>query len=267
MNSWNKLAAVLLLLFTALISSCTSYKQVPYLQEAEHFKSQLNPEMYDAKIMPKDLLTVIVSCEDPVLAVPFNFVAATRGTQNVVTEVSMGSRGTLQSYLVDNDGYIEMPVLGRVKIGGLNKREAEEVIANRVKAYIKAPMVTVRMANYKISVLGEVKHPSTFTVPNEKINIFEALALAGDMTIYGMRTNVKLIREQSDGEKHIEILDLTSSDIINSPYYYLQQNDILYVQPNKTKAKNSDISQSTTIWISVTSILLSVANLVIAITN
>jgi len=110
-------------------------------------------------------------------------------------------------------------------------------------------------------------HPSTFTVPNEKINIFEALALAGDMTIYGMRTNVKLIREQSNGEKHIEILDLTSSDVINSPYYYLQQNDILYVQPNKTKAKNSDISQSTTIWISVTSILLSVANLVIAITN
>jgi len=237
------------------------------LQEAEHFKSQPNQKMYDAKIMPKDLLTVIVSCEDPVLAVPFNFVAATRGTQNVVTEVSMGSRGTLQSYLVDNDGYIEMPVLGRVKIGGLNKREAEAVIANRVKAYIKAPMVTVRMANYKISVLGEVMHPSTFTVPNEKINIFEALALAGDMTIYGMRTNVKLIREQSNGEKHIEILDLTSSDVINSPYYYLQQNDILYVQPNKTKAKNSDISQSTTIWISVTSILLSVANLVIAITN
>lgn len=267
MNSWNKLTAVLLLLFVVLISSCTSYKQVPYLQEAEHFKSLSNQEMYDAKIMPKDLLTIIVSCEDPVLAVPFNFVAATRGTQNVVTEVSMGSRGTLQSYLVDNDGYIEMPVLGRVKIGGLNKREAEDMIAGKVKEYIKDPMVTVRMANYKISVVGEVARPSTFTVPNEKINIFEALALAGDMTIYGMRTNVKLIREDNNGEKHIEVLDLTSSDVINSPYYYLQQNDILYVQPNKTKAKNSDISQSTTIWISVTSILLSVANLVIAITN
>jgi len=121
--------------------------------------------------------------------------------------------------------------------------------------------VTVRMSNYKISVLGEVARPGTFTVSNEKVNVLEALAMAGDLTIWGMRDNVKLVREDAAGKREIIELDLTYAEIITSPYYYLQQNDILYISPNKTKAKNSDIGSSTSLWFSATSILVSVASL------
>ena len=127
------------------------------------------------------------------------------------------------------------------------------------------PIVNVRMTNYKISVLGEVNHPGTFTVSNEKVNVLEALAMAGDMTVYGLRDNVKLIREDADGRRQIIPLNLNDAGVIVSPYYYLQQNDIIYVTPNKTKAKNSDIGSSTSLWFSATSILVSIASLVINI--
>ena len=119
------------------------------------------------------------------------------------------------------------------------------------------------MTNYKISVLGEVARPGMFTINNEKVNIFEALALAGDLTIWGQRDNVKLIREDAAGQREIININLNKADIVTSPYYYLQQNDILYVTPNKTKAKNSDIGQSTSLWFSATSILVSIANLIL----
>ena len=121
------------------------------------------------------------------------------------------------------------------------------------------------MANYKISVLGEVARPGTFTVGNEKVNILEALAMAGDMTVYGIRDNVKLIREDATGKREIITLNLNNADLVLSPYYYLSQNDILYVTPNKTKAKNSDIGSSTTLWFSATSILVSIASLIVNI--
>ena len=121
------------------------------------------------------------------------------------------------------------------------------------------------MGNYKISVIGEVNGPGTFTVSNEKVNIFEALAMAGDMTIYGIRDNVKLIREDHTGKREIVTLNLNDRNILQSPYYYLQQNDILYVTPNKTKAKTSNISSSTTIWFTVVTTLVSLASLIISI--
>lgn len=137
-----------------------------------------------------------------------------------------------------------------------------------MKDYLKeTPIVTVRMTNYKISVLGEVSRPGSFTISNEKVNIFEALAMAGDMTIYGIRDQVKLIREDAEGKRNIYTLDLNKADVITSPYYYLQQNDILYVTPNKTKAKNSDIGNSTTLWFSATSIIVSIASLLVNIFN
>ena len=121
------------------------------------------------------------------------------------------------------------------------------------------------MVNYKISVLGEVAHPGTFTVSNEKVNVLEALAMAGDMTVYGVRTNVKLIRESAQGKQEIIELDLTKSDIVLSPYFYLRQNDVLYVTPNKTKAKNSDVGNTTTVLLSATSVLVSLASLLVTI--
>ena len=127
------------------------------------------------------------------------------------------------------------------------------------------PVVTVRMSNYKISVLGEVNRPGMFTVSNEKINIFEALALAGDLTIYGVRDRVKLIRENSMGKKHVVMLNLNNAEIINSPYYYLQQNDIVYVEPNIVKARNSSVGTTTSLWLTGTSILVSIATLLYTI--
>ena len=244
-----------------MMASCSSYKNVPYLQNAEEIvAAQKELPLYDAKIMPKDLLTVTVNTTDPEAAAPFNLTTQT--PVNVARQNSVTTQATLQQYLVSNEGIIDFPVLGQLKVGGLTKSEAESLIRERLKPYLKeVPIVTVRMANYKISVLGEVARPGTFTVSNEKVNVLEALAMAGDMTIWGMRDNVKLVREDANGKREIVFLDMTNADIITSPYYYLQQNDILYVTPNKTKSKNSDVGQSTSLWFSATSILVSVASL------
>ena len=170
------------------------------------------------------------------------------------------------TYLVDNDGLIDFPVLGRLKVGGLTKTEAENMIREGLKPYInEVPIVTVRMANYKISVLGEVARPGTFTVSNEKVNIFEALALAGDMTVWGVRNDVKLIREDADGQRMVMSLNLNDANIINSDYYYLQQNDVVYVTPNKVKARNSDIGSATSLWFTAGSMLVSIASLLVNI--
>ena len=246
-----------------LLSSCASYKQVPYLQDAELINSiQESLPMYDAKIMPKDLLTITINTTDPEVAAPFNLTVQT--SVNVAHSSSLTHQPTLQQYLVSNEGTIEFPVLGTLQVGGLTKGEAETLIRGKLGEYLKeTPIVTVRMSNYKISVLGEVARPGVFTIGNEKVNIFEALAMAGDLTIWGMRDNVKLIREDADGQRNIIYLNLNRADIVTSPYYYLQQNDILYVTPNKTKAKNSDIGQSTNLWISGTSILVSLVNIIV----
>ena len=247
-----------------LLASCQSYKKVPYLQDSgEVQRAVAEAELYDARIMPKDLLTIVVSCSDPELAMPFNLTVATpvSASQNSLT-----NQPALQQYLVDNRGNIDFPVLGTLHIGGLTKGEAESLIKEKLKGYIKEnTIVTVRMANYKISVIGEVNAPGTFTISNEKVNLFEALAMAGDMTVDGLRDNVRLIREDADGHQHIITLDMNRADIVQSPYYYLQQNDILYVTPNKTKAKTADISTSTTIWFSVVGTLVSLASLIITI--
>ena len=220
--------------------------------------------LYDARIMPKDLLTIVVSCpEEPELAIPFNLVASSPLSQE---SKYLTSQPVLHQYLVDNEGNIDFPIIGNIHIGGLIKSQAEQLIKDKLQPQFReVPIVTVRMVNYKISVIGEVAHPGTFTISNEKVNIFEALAMAGDMTVYGIRDKVKLIREDNQGKREIITLNLNDSDIINSPYYYLQQNDILYVTPNKTISKNSGISNSTTIWISVVGTLVSLASLITTI--
>ena len=246
-----------------LFSGCSSYKQVPYLQDADMVNDiQKTLPMYDAKIMPKDLLTITVNTTDPEAAAPFNLTVQT--AFNTARSTSLNQSPILQQYLVSNEGTIDFPVLGNLQVSGLTKNEAESLIREKLGTYLKeTPIVTVRMTNYKISVLGEVARPGMFTINNEKVNIFEALALAGDLTIWGQRDNIKLIREDAAGQREIINLNLNKADIVTSPYYYLQQNDILYVTPNKTKAKNSDIGQSTSLWFSATSILVSIANILV----
>lgn len=252
------------LLVALLFTACQSYKKVPYLQDMDVVaRTEQQAKLYDAKIMPKDLLTIVVSCSSPELAAPFNLTVAT--TSNLSTNYAT-TQPVLQQYLVDNEGKVKFPILGELQLGGLTKRAAEQLIGDKLKPYIKEPpIVTVRMVNYKISVIGEVTRPGTFTITNEKVNLLEALAMAGDMTVYGLRDSVKLIREDALGRQEIVTMDLNKAETILSPYYYLQQNDIVYVVPNKTKARNSDIGTSTSLWFSATSILVSVASLLVNI--
>lgn len=255
------------LLAAGVMSSCTSYKNVPYMQDIETVNNYGKEiPLYDAKIMPKDLLSITVNTTDPQAAAPFNLTMQTNLNVALAQNAYTTAQPTLQQYLVNNKGEIDFPVIGRIKVGGLTKNQAEDLIREKLQPYLKeAPIVTVRMSNYKISVLGEVARPGSFTVSNEKVNVLEALAMAGDMTVYGVRTNVKLIREDADGKREIIPLDLTKSDLVLSPYFYLKQNDILYVTPNETKAKSSDIGTTTTTWISATSILISLASLIVNI--
>lgn len=250
-----------------LLTACQSYKKVPYFQNVEVVnEAEQQEKLYDAKIMPKDLLTIVVSCTNPELAIPFNLTVASNAGIAVSTSSYVTTQPVLQPYLVDNEGNINFPVLGELKLGGLTKREAEQLIIDKLKPYMKeTPIVTVRMVNYKISVIGEVTRPGTFTISNEKVNLLEALAMAGDMTVYGLRDNVKLIREDANGKQQIVTLDLNKAETILSPYYWLQQNDIVYVTPNKAKARNSDVGNSTSLWFSATSILVSIVSLLVNI--
>lgn len=254
--------------FVVLLSlaGCTSYKNVPYMQNPDVVNSYRDSlPLYDAKIMPKDLLSITVNTTDPEAAAPFNLTVQTP-LNAALTNINTTTQPSLQQYLVNNEGQIDFPVIGRLTVGGLTKNQVEDLIRAKLMPYLKeTPIVTVRMANYKISVMGEVNRPGIFTVSNEKVNVLEALAMAGDMTVYGVRDNVKLVREDATGKREIITLNLNDASLILSPYYYLRQNDIIYVSPNKTKARNSDIGSSTTILVSITSVLVSVASLLVNI--
>ena len=245
----------------ALLSSCGSTKDVAYFKNSQEADLSKSSFLYDARIMPKDQLTITVSAINDEAATPFNMTVPTPYTVN---SRSTYSQAMLQTYLVDNNGNITFPIIGEIHLGGLTKSEAEKLIEQKIKPFMAGeenPIVTVRMTGYQISVLGEVSRPGTFTVSREKITILEALAQAGDLTIYGVRNNVKLIREDATGKKMIVEMDLNDANIINSPYYYLQQNDVVYVEPNKVKARNSTVGTTTSLWFTSVSILISLSSL------
>ena len=211
--------------------------------------------------MPKDELTITVNTTNAEASLPFNLLMQNAYQQG--RTLSTGG-GTLMPYLVDTEGCINYPIIGRLHVAGLTKRECERLIQEKIQPYLaesENPIVTVRMSSYSISVLGEVARPGSYMVSREEINIFEALAQAGDLTIYGVRDRVKLIRKDASGKKEIHTLNLNDADIVNSPYYYLQQNDVVYVEPNKVKAQNSSVGSMTTLWFSATSILISLTSL------
>ena len=146
-------------------------------------------------------------------------------------------------YLIDKDGMIDFPIIGKIKIAGLDRNEAIELLKNQLSVYIKKPIVNIRILNYKITVIGEVSKPGTFTIPNERITILEAIGIAGDLTITGKRNNVLIIRD-IDGQKINFRVDLTKNELFKSPVYYLNQNDVVYVEPNRTKINSSAINPS-----------------------
>jgi polysaccharide export outer membrane protein len=155
--------------------------------------------------------------------------------------VSTTTTSTPNTYLVDKEGGIDLPLIGRVMLRGLTTAAAKNIIRNKASTFLKDAIVTVRLQNFKVTVLGEVARPANYIVPNERVSLLDAIGMAGDLTIYGRRENILLIREQ-EGKKTLTRLNLNSSKIFQSPYYYLQQNDIVYVEPNKQREASSDIT-------------------------
>lgn len=259
------LLPIVMLTVALLLGSCSSVKKVAYFQNIDTLSLASSKGLYDARIMPKDLLTITVVTSDPDAAKPFNLsVQSTLGAGGKIG----GSSGSLLQYLVDNNGEIDYPVVGKLKVEGLTKTECENLISEKIKPYLASeehPVVTVRMSSYRVTVAGEVAKPSVVPVTTEKMSIMEAIAQAGDLTVYGKRDNVLLIREDANGQKEAHRLNLNDASLINSPYYYVQQNDYIYVEPNKAKASSSAIGQSTTLWISLVGIMTSVASLLVNI--
>lgn len=251
---------IVLITVVVLLDSCSSAKRVAYFQNIDSVDLSASQGLYDAKIMPKDMLTIIVNTTNPDAARPFNLYSAIVSGQS--------GNNNMQGYLVDNSGNINFPVIGKVHVSGLTKGQCEDLIREKIMPYMSGtenPVVTVRMSSFRVTVAGEVNSPGVVPVNSEKMSVIEALAQAGDLTIYGRRDNVLLIRENELGQKSQVRINLNDANFINSPYYYVQQNDIIYVQPNKVKAKSSSIGTSTTLWISGVGILTSLASLVVNI--
>ena len=248
-----------------------TYKKINYLQDVNGDTTMTMKVNKGIIIQPQDQLSIIVTSRDPKMAVPFNLSVSTFYTGSELSS-STGASQRITGYIVDNAGDIQFPSLGTVHVAGLNRWELQELIRSRLSdsGLLKDAVVTVEFLNFKVYVLGEVTAPGTYTVTGDKITILQALALARDLTIYGQRDNVQVIREQN-GRRQIYKLDLTDSGIFASPAYYLQQNDVVYVTPSKVRAGQGEINEnyfkSGSFWISLASISMTTINFIIALTN
>ncbi|NHM06420.1 polysaccharide export protein [Flavobacterium sp. CYK-4] len=248
MKLFTKSSYIFMVSLLLILSGCADKKKLVYLQGIDNQKNYDNSLRYEIKLQPDDLLSIVVTAENPEVTTPFN-LPLIQG--NVTTNSQTG-----RTFLIDNDGYIEYPVLGRIKLGGLTRTEATAKLTQMVSNYINNPVITVRIMNYKVSVLGEVAKPGSFNIPGERITVLEALSLAGDLTIYGKRKNILLIRDD-EGKKTYTRIDLTDSQLLNSSNFYLAQNDILIVEPNKPKLNSSIVGPNIGLWLTSISVMLS----------
>lgn len=221
-----------LLIVFLFVASCKPKENMIYMSN-HNFEQETTQARYSGlKIKEGDILEIVVSAFDENAVKPFNL--STVNSTNLPSGNDSGSKSN--QYVVSTDGYISFPVLGKVFCRGMTKQQLNDDLEQRLKAYLTDPMISIKLVNLNISVLGEVKSPGVKTSQNERINLFQALALAGDMTEAGDRTKVKLLRYSEETKKDTVIaLDFSEASIVNSPYYYLQQNDILYVEPDKNK--------------------------------
>jgi len=242
-----------ILVFIALCSSCGSTKKTLYFSDLDSTRIKQIPavEFTEPLIQTDDILSITVQTIDPSASVPVNQTAPS----------SMGNSApnsaAVNGFLVDKNGNVEVPMLGIIKVSGLTTMEAKELVRARANKYYKNPTIQVRFANFKITVLGEVAKPASYIVPNEKVSVLDAISLAGDLTIYGKRQNIMLIRDYGTWKDVIR-LDLGSSSLMSSPYFYLKQNDVLYVEPNKAKtaANNAPKNQLITIVLAVATLIV-----------
>ena len=228
------------------LTSCVSSKKIVYFQEEVGKSVASIPQKYEPLLEADDLLTITVAAINTEAAVPFNLFE--------------GAQSTPIQYLVNSNGEIDFPVLGTLKVAGLTTKELSEQLKIRLKDYLKNPTVNIRLVNFKVTILGDVKAPGAYTIPSERITIIEALGLAGDLQIQGNRKSVTLIREKG-GERTFVPIDLTSKKLFDSPYYFLAQNDVIYVEPNKVKINSSGVGANTSIIFSSISILITLITL------
>mgnify|MGYP003940926383 CR=1 FL=1 len=250
------------LVFVGLLSSCVVTKKTVYFNniDTDSLKATALPQYHDPVIQPDDILSITIQTIDPASTAVVNQVSAIPAVG--ASSASTVGNQVITGFLVDKEGNVSIPMLGNIRLAGLTTYEARKLIAEHASRYFKDPTVQVRFANYKITVLGEVARPATYTVPNEKVTLLDAIGLAGDLTIYGKRENVLLIRDNGD-EKEFVRLDLNSSATINSPYFYLKQNDVIYVEPGKGKVAATNAARTQTI--SIVSSIISV--LIVALTR
>lgn len=249
-----------------LLCSCGTTKNIVYFQNRLVDQPEKIDKQAGIVIQPKDMLSIVVSGRNPELVAMFNLPVISYQAGSEIAGTNVANQRLL-GYVVDNDGCIEFPELGKLNVAGMTRWELSELIKDKLikQGFLTDAVVTVEFMNFKISVIGEVTSPGTFDIEGDKVTILQALGLARDLTIFGRRDNVSVIRER-DGSRVIYEIDLTDVDLFNSPAYYLQQNDVVYVQPNEIKARQSTTDdktlRTTSIIVSSGSLLVSIATLI-----
>ncbi|MGN6568566.1 MAG: polysaccharide biosynthesis/export family protein [Flavipsychrobacter sp.] len=245
-------------------SSCGNVKKIPYFKDVPDtlshgtYSVDLTPYK-EPLIQSNDILNITIETIDPRATEIFQIGSGLSGAPTTTSTASMSggiggasmgvaSNNMSSGYLVDQQGYVDMPLVGKVKIGGLTTTQARDLIEQKATVYYKDPVVNVRFANFTFTLLGEVTRPGRYTVNNEKISLIDAVGMGGDLTPYGKRYNVMLVREEN-GKKVFARYNLNSTDVFQSPYYYLRQNDIVYVEQNRAKARSSTVDQTSTLYI------------------
>lgn len=246
------ISALGILLF--LLNSCASKKDVLLLQDIESYQSSTDTSKNNIRIKKNDLLSINVSSVDRKSAAPFNLPVIATVNSDITT---INAQQRLQTYIVDEKGSIKFPILGNLFLEGKTTVDAITFLEDKLKKYIKDPIVNLRIVNFKVSVLGEVQRPGVYTITDERITLLEALGRAGDLTVFGKRKDVLIIREEN-GEKTYNKLDLTSKAVLKSPYYYLQQNDVIIVSPNKAQVQSSAFNRNTSVFVSLAGLIISV---------
>lgn len=243
----------LFVVFVVLLCSCASRKDMIYYQDIDNQLAQKGLNTYEIKIQPDDILLLSIYADDAEAVKSFNL--------NMSTEITSGATEG-SSYLVDANGFIDLPTVGKIKISGLSRTEALQMLEQRLSQYIKKPTLSLRISNFKVSVQGEVNNPGSYPIASERVTLIEALSMAGDLTVYGKRNNILVIRE-IDGVRSFNRVDITKAAFMNSAFYYLSQNDVVYVEPNQNRIDGSAIGPSTGLIFSVTGILISLATFII----
>ena len=248
------------------LSSCTSKKKLDYLQNIESVALEASMKNAKSTIQPNDQLVIMVTAKDMDVVKPFNqnfssgqILQYSLPSNNAPAQSQTSASGP--TYMVDSQGNIEFPVIGKINTENKTTEELRDILKKEISKYVLNPQVSVRNTNYKITVLGEVNRPGTYNIPDAQTTLLEVLGLAGDLSIYGNREDILVLRN-IDGTMTKERINLTKADFINSPYFYLKQNDVIIVSPNETKQKTSRLDPNTGIYISVASIVVTILALI-----